>query len=1341
MYLKRLEIVGFKSFTERVVVPFSPGVSSVVGPNGCGKSNIIDAIRWVMGEQSPRHLRARAMEDILFNGSRGRAPAALAEVTIVLTRELDGGQGLAEVGVTRRLYRGGDSEYLINKSPSRLKDILRFFMEAGMGTRAYNIIEQEKVGRLVDARPEDRRLLLDEAAGIVRFKEQKKESERKIESAERNLTAVEALLAETKKSLNEVSRAAAKANRYQALREELRELELIISAKRFLELKSRRGSMTDLTAQRQAELTDLSAEVSATELAAETLRLEETALERSLEDELTAYHDLQNSLKTHQLEKEHARETLAGAEGRREKASSELAELDTDFERRQNERAELTDSISLLQEENRLAGEKRDALRERWLVKKSAHDTLARERDEAAASLANTKESLQILRESLAGSESLVEHLKERQKHLGLEKNQGDLAMKEAKEKLASRERFKELLQEESRLKDEEIAEKREDLEFAREELESGSRKLSQIESQVAALSARLSTLEDLKSGFSWYPAGVKALMTEPSLRNVLLGPVAEYIEPPEGFEKAVEVALGERLAWLVAKDKPGALEALRFARDKGLGRSGFVAKAELGRQELLEALLGQCQLFEDLGEVNADFALTRSGEYLAKAFLVGGQGEGAEDQGLLARLKEMEEAETQLDSLKGTLNSERSKVELARENRSRAESALAAAQSERENLVADLAEANSNIMLAKADEKALLIRLDSLEAEVAQILERLAETESKREKALGERDSLALELEGLEQNFLVAQKDLTEREEELNELQEQGVLSVQEAESVFSRLTAAEKALKGAEEWLDNLDSRRLDLFNDVETLGLEIESLKTKLETLDTEFLGLPDRLSESEARVSELRKVRESSRFEAQKMDEKTRDIRKKRDEAAKALGLLEKDDREIEYGLSLLAENLLKDWRVILVDPVEEAARIAEEARLAEEARIAEAEKAEAAKLAAELAAQENLSLAGPDQEPLEDLGGFYHKALAPVDPSLVGLEPETENQENSEDPENPEDLRSMAPNDNLASTLAEVLGAEPENPDDPASDAEEVLASDADEVVEENEESDAEENDAENAEPENGALASQEPVSSDSQNPESPGAADGSWSEQKAQPPEVVDAIAWADHDLPSDAFETRQKLKERLASMGEINWTAIEKETELTERYNFHKGHYDDLTRAIGDLKNGINRINQTCRELFAKTFKEADAKFREIFPVLFEGGEGWLGLSDENDPLESGVEIHVHPPGKKIMVMSLLSGGEKALTALALIFALYLIKPSPFCLLDEADAPLDEANIDRFNRLLRRLSEASQIIMVTHNKRTMQISDTLYGVTMETPGVSRLVSVNLAQAEVMTNV
>jgi chromosome segregation protein len=257
---------------------------------------------------------------------------------------------------------------------------------------------------------------------------------------------------------------------------------------------------------------------------------------------------------------------------------------------------------------------------------------------------------------------------------------------------------------------------------------------------------------------------------------------------------------------------------------------------------------------------------------------------------------------------------------------------------------------------------------------------------------------------------------------------------------------------------------------------------------------------------------------------------------------------------------------------------------------------------------------------------------------------------------------------------------------------------------------------------------------------DPEDPDEAGTAAAESGAEPPAPPAVLDCREWAARQLPDEAPARRDALRSKMEALGEVSLGAIEKEAELKAEYERYQEQYEELTRAMADLKTSIGRLNHTCRLLFGDTFKAVDEKFREIFPILFEGGQGWLSLNDESDPLESGVEIHVHPPGKKLLVMSLLSGGEKALTALALIFALYLIKPSPFCLLDETDAPLDEANIDRFNRLLQRLGRASQIIMVTHNKRTMQICRTLYGVTMETPGVSRLVSVNLAEAEVMAD-
>jgi chromosome segregation protein len=525
-------------------------------------------------------------------------------------------------------------------------------------------------------------------------------------------------------------------------------------------------------------------------------------------------------------------------------------------------------------------------------------------------------------------------------------------------------------------------------------------------------------------------------------------------------------------------------------------------------------------------------------------------------------------------------------------------------------------------------------------------------------------KDSLAEKAVKEEAVFLELEQAAGEKEDEQTAVNERGQLAAAEADRAAERLSGAQRTIKEAEEWLDNLDDRRLSLHNDAETLGQEIEILTRKLDELKAAALGLPERVKEADSALAEIRRVRDARKDEAASRDEAAREARKKREEAAKELSLLERDAQEAEYELKRLAENLLADWRAVLVDPEEEAELAAQEA----------------ASLDPELATE-----GGSSQGAEGDLGQAAEGGSSQGAEGDLGQAAEGGSSQGAEG-----DLGQAAeggPSPEAAGDLG--LGVDPTAGE---------------------------------------AAAAGEPQE------------DGQLAASQA-PPEKLDARFWAAQDIPPGAEAIRARLRERLAAMGEISLTAIEKETELQERYDYHKKHYDDLIQAIADLKQGINRVNQTCRELFSKTFTEANAKFREIFPVLFEGGEGWLGLSDEKDPLESGVEIHVHPPGKKIMVMSLLSGGEKALTALALIFALYLIKPSPFCLLDEADAPLDEANIDRFNRLLGRLSEASQIIMVTHNKRTMQICDTLYGVTMETPGVSRLVSVSLDQAEVLSNV
>ncbi|MDR1051832.1 MAG: AAA family ATPase [Deltaproteobacteria bacterium] len=1318
MYLKRLEIVGFKSFTERTSVVLAPGISAVVGPNGCGKSNIIDAIRWVMGEQSPRLLRAKNMEDLLFNGSVGRSAASVAEVTLTLSRGGDG-RSPAEISVTRRLYRGGDSEYLINRAPCRLKDLVRLFIEAGMGTRAYNIIEQEKVGRLVDAPPEERRLLIDEAAGITRFKEQKKESERRLESAETNLATAATLMGETHKRLLSVARAAAKALKWRELRERLREFELIVMSRRFLSLRDGRAGLAAGVLAARDGLALMEAGNEEIEAAVDALRLEDELLSSRLEEELGAWHEMRSAAERRAGEIEHLDSDIRSAAARQKSADDDLGALGSDRARHDEEKARLSRTVADLEDDSREAEETKRDLRERWLVLKNDCDRLAADRDKAARELERGRDDLGRLGETLAGAASLTEHLTGRGRALELEQNQADRTLAEARDRTASRTRFRTMLEEDLEGAREELAGRREELLDARRALEAEVRLLGEAERDLAAVGSQVETLENLKdSGFGWYPDGSTALLKDPEAKG-LVGPVAELLNIPDGYEEAAEAALGERLGWIVAEDREACLAALLIARRKNLGRCVLVSREDLDGGDLAKTLLGPLRLVEsaagghdgDDDDPGVDAAqilkafdkkhayLTRDGDYLGPVHMAGsgtggtagtgaaagpggdggkrqasprekkrgggggqtgqtaraggpapaGRGDGGPDspgRGLLARIKELDALRARLGDAEDRAAEAGGRVAAKRTLLNEADEALAAADNRTANLTADLADANAKLMVAKSDEQGLAIRRQSLEGEMERARAELADNMRARAAAAEEKASLETGLAGLEDAWRRAAAEAESRNGELEQLREHSQAAASQADAYYERLEGARRELARVSDWLDNLEGRQASLETLAVQLAAAVEEMSQKKAGLLLEAETSPETLKEAEEKVAAIRESISGLRSRIAEAEEKAKAARRAREAAASELAGLEKELLESGHGLAKIEDDLLRDWRVVLVDP---SAPVVEDA------------------------APEP---AGDDGDSDDDSG------------------------DSDDDDDDSEDDDDDSDDD----------GSEEEDSGDDGSDASaaSAAANDSADLTE--------------------AGAASEPS-------ETSGA-----DEVRAAPPQVVDPRDYRDRELPPLAESTILKLREKILAMGDVNQEAIAEEEELRGRYEFYKTQNDDLTAAISDLRAGIARINQTCRQRFSETFELANQKFKEIFPVLFEGGEGWLSLTNESDPLESGVEIHVHPPGKKITVMRSLSGGEKTLTSLCLIFALYLIKPSPFCLLDEADAPLDEANIDRFNRLLRNLSGASQIIMVTHNKRTMQISDTLYGVTMETPGVSRLVSVNLSEAEGLTD-
>ena len=1229
MYIKRLEIVGFKSFPERVLVPLSQGISAVVGPNGCGKSNIIDAIRWVMGEQSPKMLRGRNMDDVLFNGSQGRPASALAEVTLTLARDADSAAGAAETSVTRRLYRSGDSEYLINRVPCRLKDVIHFFTDHGVGTRAYGIIEQGRVGWLVDARPEERRGLIDEAAGITRYKQQKKEAERKIESAEANLVNVQVIKAETKKQLDQITRAAAKAARYKALKEELRDLDLTLTARSLAAARSRRKEVLLNMADNKRLLSSLLAEASARDLEMEALKLSVAQAERALEEKSSAWHQLVAARDGLQKEAEFAQANLSRSEERRVQALGELARISSERRRKLEEEAQLTEDLELLEREDQEAREHMENLREEWRAHKSSFDALSREAAEAERAGAELERQAARLAAELAGSESLLAHHQERLTALTAETAEAAAAATESAGRQAALAARKDECSTELEAAGEESLFAAEASTLAELELHTARQGRAEAESKLSRLQAKLETLRNVKDNFGWYPQGVKALMAAPEpVRAGLAGPLAEHLDIPDGYEEAAEAALGERLAWLLADNRAAALAALKYADEEGLGRCGFICRDELaaGGRDLSRAVLGDFQLADSLlsqAAAEGQAVLTRQGQYAGGGLVAGGKGGGAEDAGLLARLKEVEKLGRQEEEFLQILKAAEDKLALAEEMAETAREAARAAEGRLQSLKARLTDIDKALALAVSEDAQAQSRHRNLEAEKVKTAAEAEKLTASLAEGRARRSAAAEAAEEAQGRAGRLKEELAAQSEALEEIRSAGEEARLSSAAKSSKLEQGRNDLTRVSEWLAEVEDNLAAKEAEGAALAEEIERLGRELKSLEERAADFPERLRLAESELSGHREALAEERRKQELKEAAAKDVRRRREELNSMLAGQETELVSANFAIDKAEEDLRRDWLALMPDPEEEP------------------ETPEPA------ASEETADAAEPEEDfEGEDLSGEEAEAAEPDAP------------ENMPRPEAPAEAAEL-------------------------------------------------EDEAEKA-----PLAPRF---------------------------ERLDILEWSGKDLPEGAAARRDALRVKIGSLGEVSLGAIEREAELRAEYERYQSQYDDLTKAIADLRDSINRINHTCKIRFAETFQAVDAKFREIFPVLFEGGEGWISLTDESDPLESGVEIHVHPPGKKVLVMSLLSGGEKALTALALIFALYLIKPSPFCLLDETDAPLDEANIDRFNRLLRQLSRASQIIMVTHNKRTMQIGHTLYGVTMETPGVSRLVSVNLAEAEAMT--
>ena len=1191
MRVKRLDLLGFKSFATKTTIHFEPGVTAIVGPNGSGKSNIVDGIRWVLGEHNPRDVRAPRLEDVIFNGTDQRAPLSMAEVQLTIANE----QGLlpigfSEVTITRRVYRSGESECLINQSPCRLKDIQELFLGTGLGGGTYAIIEQGHIDMVLSSKPEERRVVFEEASGVAKYLAKKKETTRRLDEVEEHLIRITDIVGEVRRQVSALERQATKARQYKSQWEQLKSCELRLAADELRQGEARYGALERqvqaLNAQREtlerdkqervASLEARNVAVSAVQQQLQELRTTLVGCTSQMEQ-----HDSQSSIKARWIEEL----TQQGQQLAQELAQlrARIAQLDEQLARVDGGEAELQAQHAGIQAQLAEGGGELAALEAALTAALETMTQAKAQLFEAASEASHQRNELSQLGSRLQAIDAQLGRLEGQRAQLGARAE--DVR---GRQEAASRERAS-------------LHSQYEDIQFrasaARQALEAAAAhrhelmgRLHQQREQVASERARANLLEELWHRYEGFPETVKTLMA--SSIDGLIGPLVDLIQAAPGYEEVVEAALGPLADALVVRDRRalamcrealGArrLEACRFlvladcpsaeAAEAIAGPSGVAGsvrqyvRTDAAYQPLVNWLLDDSWVIDDLDRVLSQPALPQrrlvssSGERWDRRSwrlrgISAGQGRATGQDGgasrRFGRKQRWEQAKIALQTI------EQAFIELEAEAK-RADQEWQALLALQESAKGELSH------LAPSQHK-----LDTHVAQLRHETQRLDEEQQ------------ALELEIRE---LTTQRD---------ELRGASVSAQQTAEEAQSRQQTLERSLGDARSAREASEQRK--------------QQLLLARAQIDAAFQSLTERLTALQARRQELGADRT---HQLQQIDAKTR----QQQEATVRMADLEQQLQAHQQGRARLQTE--RSQHEAELERVTQAVREEEATRDQVLPKLLEVE-------------QQLSTLMGTIQEQSQQLSerGFRRSRLV-------------------------ERLRELYQIDDATLETEQRTGTP--------------------------------------------ALTE----------------------EQRAELSAQV------------------QRLRARLEGMGPVSLGSVEESDELKRRLEFLQTQQQDLLQARDDLKASITQINRAARTQFRETFERITKEFQHYFTRLFGGGQANLTLLDEDDVLESGIEIVARPPGKRLQSISLLSGGERALTAIALLFALFKVRPSPFCILDEIDAPLDEANVDRFTRVLEEFLSLSQFILITHNKKTITQADCLYGVTMEEAGLSKILSAKLTKS------
>ena len=1249
MRLKSLKLHGFKSFANRTEFEFHPGVTGIVGPNGCGKSNVVDAIRWVLGETSAKALRGGEMADVIFNGTDKRKPVGMAEVTLTLSDCEDTlGLEFNEVALTRRVFRDGKSEYRLNGNICRLKDIHELLMDTGIGRTAYSIMEQGKIDLLLSSRPEDRRTVFEEAAGITKFKSQKKEALRKLDYTEANLLRVTDIIEEVKRQINSLNRQASKARRYQELLVDVKTLDTHFSHRKFEEFDAERSELNTSIQSLSGEITESQNSISEKEQAIINARNSLSSLEGDISKRREQIIDNQNKINSSKsrIEFNDERQTelnnlITQNSEDISKTQETLSKEKTDLDSTSESLLRITENLDHQKQQLRDHEKKTAELREKRSSLELNLQEISESKANKLAQLAKVKaESSSFSSMSETDNERInqivgqitginKEHTERQTEFFGVNEE-----MSVASESLQD-------LETKLSLAEKEFQNAINQKEILNENLSQLHRELAKKESRLQVLKALLVDGEGLGKGTQ---AVLDNLKTNTQNQFKAYGLLSSFIEVEPDYIPAIEAALGSHLQSILVSDEAIAENAIEILSKNRLGRASIVPENFVAppsaRQlmtlptgveawaidkvrstetvsSLIEQLLENTFIVKDIKTAIAlrkdfpsySFATLDGNIINFNGFITGGAGESGEASSLLARLNEIKELETETSTLNDNLGEHQMKFQEIEIFVNTSSKKVDTCRSQLQTATITHSTLEGKKSLLKREREGLESKLLNMQQEKNGLLRRQENAETKLQILKDNEQDLNSSIESINLR-------ISEIESSVEEAKRQETDSIELLSELRTAMAVEEKAQQSLQEKKAPITERMSGLESAISRRASEVTSYKERIEQSKTENVSLVDQIS--------------SLNQQLQSLDTALEEVTSQRENKAENVSNAENELRDTRRQIAKLTEQKGK----------EEVKKTQIDLRIES--------------LCSTIRQRYNIDL--------DHFSPDSHTLLCAI-----------------EDQKKSRSLREKR-----------------------RADREAKLGSDVDADQENDQNIDEQEN------PNTQSI------------PQIPGEDQPDW--------DFVESVI--------------DELKQKLDSMGPVNIEAIEEFESLQERYDFLNKEHNDLTSSKESLHKVINKINRETKTRFADTFEEIRKNFSNVFKELFgESARANLIMLDESDPLESGIDIIAKPPGKKPQSITLLSGGERAMTAVALLFSIYMVKPSPFCVLDELDAPLDESNIGRFLKLLDRFTKESQFVIVTHNKRTMSRCEVMYGVTQEEFGISQLIGMKFTtNAEIETS-